>query len=257
MGCAQSASEKQIADAIQASKEMAMQRECYTTAVARAMRESKAIAEAEAEEALQLKLALEASLAESDEKNLGLGLKPTPPKDYTEDLVNATSSTIQVCSSLTRSVAKFVETPSPCHAEPSMETALEIALAPTTFHVLKVLHESDMRRLRVQWAADASSIEVLAAVQSAVEDGFSLSDAEVSYILKYRDDEGDLCTLVEGTVADFLQVAGQAKAFKIVLEMVRRFETATDTPSIPTSTTDTVAMLSIAAASQEDFAIGT
>jgi len=57
---------------------------------------------------------------------------------------------------------------------------------------------------------------------------------------------------VEGSVTDFLQMAGQAKAFKVVLEMAKPAETAPSIAAVPAvaSTTDS-------AAAQEHFTIGT
>merc|ERR1711865_709353 len=54
----------------------------------------------------------------------------------------------------------------------------------------------------------------------AIEEGFGLppSSAEApTFFLKYFDNEGDLCTLVEHTLIDFLGTSVQGSSLKIVL----------------------------------------
>jgi len=84
----------------------------------------------------------------------------------------------------------------------SASSALSAAL------VLKVSLGEDMRRLRVAVGQDSSEAEWLSAVQVAVQQGFGLSPAVAEVggglVLKYKDDEGDLCTLAKATVGDFL-----------------------------------------------------
>lgn len=53
---------------------------------------------------------------------------------------------------------------------------------------------------------DASSAETFRAIRTAVAQGFEADEAKFP-ALKYRDDEGDLCTLVEASVEDMLESA--------------------------------------------------
>lgn len=70
---------------------------------------------------------------------------------------------------------------------------------------LKVEFEGDLRRLRLKLPKDVSEGEKLQTIQEAIRHGFSWSEEENAGVtLKYKDEEGDLCTLVEATVEDFL-----------------------------------------------------
>jgi hypothetical protein len=83
-------------------------------------------------------------------------------------------------------------------------------------YVLKVTMGGDTRRFRARWRNGDSITEKLAAIQAAVREGFATNgNAELTFgdshastairaTLKYADEDGDLCTLVETTLADFL-----------------------------------------------------
>merc|ERR1719189_271259 len=52
----------------------------------------------------------------------------------------------------------------------------------------------------------ASSATALATIQQAVKHSFRLSGEDV-LVLKYLDDEGDLCTLADGSLEDLAAIA--------------------------------------------------
>jgi len=72
--------------------------------------------------------------------------------------------------------------------------------------IIKVDFEGDMRRISMTLPEDASSSETFQAIRTAVVQGFEADEATFP-ALKYRDDEGDLCTLVEASVEDMLASA--------------------------------------------------
>jgi hypothetical protein len=72
--------------------------------------------------------------------------------------------------------------------------------------IIKVDFEGDMRRISMTLPEDASSAEIFQAIRTAVVQGFEADEATFP-ALKYRDDEGDLCTLVEASVEDMLESA--------------------------------------------------
>lgn len=75
-------------------------------------------------------------------------------------------------------------------------------------HTLKVEFEGDLRRFRLRLVDDDSCSCQIRAIHKAISAGFTLSEDEPPLVLKYKDDEGDLCTLVEATIEDFLAQAG-------------------------------------------------
>jgi len=79
----------------------------------------------------------------------------------------------------------------------------------TEMQTLKVEFEGDLRRLRLKLPQDIPEVEKLHTIREAIRHGFSWSDDEhMGVTLKYKDEEGDLCTLVEATVEDFLAQPG-------------------------------------------------
>jgi hypothetical protein len=198
-----------LAQAILASKACAMQTDTYQASLARALELSQAEAAQEAEDAEALRLAMLASLAEAEEKCLGLGLK-TAPRLGTSRFHGTTHEV--PATDATSSHSAVV-------AEALTETTL---LAGTALsRILKVAFGQDMRRLHVQWPSAAQPRDILRVVQSAIEECFGLpsgSAAPPVYFLKYRDDEGDLCTLVEQTLMDFLDMSVQCASLKIFVE---------------------------------------
>mmetsp|Transcript_9299 Transcript_9299/g.16945 ORF Transcript_9299/g.16945 Transcript_9299/m.16945 type:complete len:737 (+) Transcript_9299:35-2245(+) len=78
-----------------------------------------------------------------------------------------------------------------------------ISSEPEVEHVVKASMGEDTRRLRSSWCASASPEQVLARIQDAVRSGFGLR-LESECIMKYQDEDGDACSLVEPTVQDFL-----------------------------------------------------
>mmetsp|Transcript_155709 Transcript_155709/g.275068 ORF Transcript_155709/g.275068 Transcript_155709/m.275068 type:complete len:459 (+) Transcript_155709:89-1465(+) len=69
--------------------------------------------------------------------------------------------------------------------------------------ILKVEFKGELRRLRVSLPKEASAGETFQTIQEAIKNGFGWNhDSEIT--LKYKDEEADLCVLVEETVEDFL-----------------------------------------------------
>lgn len=224
---ASSSCDKELNEAIAASKALAFQKDTYEVALAQALQTSRATAEAEAEEAEQLRLAVEESLAMEERKSLGLGLKR---KDQL--IMHAQQATSDLCSRHISSKSwemddeKQLSTAFHLPSMPALEV-FEANLGNTSIgaedeapsYVLKVTCRQDTRRLRTQWSPSTPSSEVLSIIWAAIEEGFDLQRGSLpAYTLRYPDDEGDLCTLAEGTVQDFLSMASKGKSFKLVLE---------------------------------------
>jgi len=88
-------------------------------------------------------------------------------------------------------------------------------------HILKVTFRRDKRRLRACWSCNDSTEEVFASIMKAVEEGFHLkmcSSNRLSYVLKYCDEDGDMCTLVERTVGDFLGTIERQSTLQLTLQ---------------------------------------
>jgi len=88
-----------------------------------------------------------------------------------------------------------------------------------TVRVLKVECSGDVRRLRVTLPGPADGFDaraVMADIRKTVGCGYGWDAAEgsgcndLAFTLKYKDEEGDLCTLVEASVDDFLTQATDA-----------------------------------------------
>lgn len=69
-------------------------------------------------------------------------------------------------------------------------------------YVLKAVFDNDVRRLCLSWSSSARMDEVSSAIHSAVGESFGLPMTE--HYLKYEDADGDMCTLVTETAADYL-----------------------------------------------------
>ncbi|CAK0814866.1 unnamed protein product [Prorocentrum cordatum] len=84
--------------------------------------------------------------------------------------------------------------------------------------VVKVDLEGDVRRLRARLPPRQGAGEEAryAALQATIVEGFKLPEGSPHLVLKYRDEEEDLCTLVEATLADFLQGASGRGPLKLV-----------------------------------------
>jgi len=72
--------------------------------------------------------------------------------------------------------------------------------------VVKVTLAGDMRRLRVEFQTGMSASEAFVAVQVAVRQTFDLAET-AGLVLKYTDDEEDLCTLAEVSMEDLASLA--------------------------------------------------
>jgi hypothetical protein len=103
--------------------------------------------------------------------------------------------------------------------ESSDGTRGEVLGEPTqTTHVLKAKLHDDTRRLQVVWCTSATTAEMLQAISEGVRLVFGLNSSE-ELVLTYKDDyDGDMLTLVETTVEDFL--ASQSGTLRIFVKIV-------------------------------------
>mmetsp|Transcript_19392 Transcript_19392/g.42356 ORF Transcript_19392/g.42356 Transcript_19392/m.42356 type:complete len:468 (-) Transcript_19392:124-1527(-) len=94
--------------------------------------------------------------------------------------------------------------------------------------VLKIALNADIRRMRFS-GTDQISMEV---VKSFVSESFGLSD----FVAKYKDDEGDLCTLSALTLEDALALGSEKKLLRLEISesSVRQAQDA-DAASLPRS----------------------
>jgi len=81
---------------------------------------------------------------------------------------------------------------------------------------LKVTHGEETRRGKLILPSEATSADAFTAIQSAVADLFETSAGGIH--LKYADDEGDLCTLTEQSIADLASLAPEG-TLRLTLEM--------------------------------------
>merc|ERR1712151_1385629 len=71
--------------------------------------------------------------------------------------------------------------------------------------ILKVTHGDDTRRAKLEIPVDASAKEIFLAIQATSLSMFSLPPSTGENMsLKYLDEEGDFCTLMSGTIDDFV-----------------------------------------------------
>merc|ERR1719210_190543 len=69
--------------------------------------------------------------------------------------------------------------------------------------VVKVRFGDDIRRLMPNFLPSAGPEEILTTIRSAIQSSFGLEETTAAtMVLKYTDDEGDLCTLTERTLED-------------------------------------------------------
>lgn len=103
--------------------------------------------------------------------------------------------------------------------------------------VVKVDLEGDVRRLRARLPPkrEAGEEARYAALQATIVEGFKLPEGSPHLVLKYRDEEEDLCTLVEATLADFLQGASGRGPLKLVASRASAPDAAApaDQPAAP------------------------
>jgi len=182
--------------------------------LALALRLSQQTAENETDAAADLAWALKASLASSQEER---------------DLLRALelSGACAGHSSVVDASANSASAGTEEHGKPYMCSTEAGSTRPADFeavstvdsqHVLKVCMEGDTRRIRVAWPVGATPNAVLVAITAAVRHGFNLPLVTADIAVKYRDDEGDLCTLAEPTLHDFLDLSrgGPLRLFAVL-----------------------------------------
>lgn len=114
---------------------------------------------------------------------------------------------------------------------------------------LKVEFEADLRRFRLRLTDEKGPANQIRAIHKAISTGFSLSEDEPALVLKYKDDEGDLCTLVEATLEDFLSQPGD-KPLRLVAS--RALPPVSSLPTASSSTATALAHKNEASSSQSN-----
>ncbi len=107
-----------------------------------------------------------------------------------------------------RTAATYGHTVLPRPAAAAAATAPQ-STAPTTV-ALKIELDGDVRRFRIELPENADTESKLSLIESEVRLVYKLAE-DAALILKYFDDEGDLCTLVQQTLTDYLDDGGQAE----------------------------------------------
>jgi len=102
------------------------------------------------------------------------------------------------------------------------------ATSASSSQTIKVSLGDDTRRLAVDLTASATEVEALVAIKKAIRQSFGLSDAE-DLILKYFDDEGDLCTLAEHCLEDIASLS-KGKPWKIQASLGAKVATVAAAP---------------------------
>jgi len=114
--------------------------------------------------------------------------------------------------------------------------------APTVFptvasskQVIKVSMGDDIRRMKLELPASTTSSGALVALHKAVRESFGLSEAqERCLVLKYVDDEGDLCTLLEPSMEDFVGLAN-GSVWRLQASLATPLPAATQAVNVATS----------------------
>jgi len=213
----------ELARAIRESNALADEERQYSACVKRAFEESKR----EAAEAESLRLAIEASLADDQQHvvAIGLGLKATAR------IVNSTCSQSRCSdakgdaetgansfSALQRQQEQQQQQEQRQQQQQQQQHQDDQKRLATTSHLLKVTFGSDVRRLHVP-PSDAPSGSEYVRIKTIVENSFGLAiGPEPLHALKYYDEEGDLCTLLEDTIADFMDIHEHQASWKVTLE---------------------------------------
>jgi len=93
----------------------------------------------------------------------------------------------------------------------------DVAELSQTTHVLKAKLNDDTRRLQVVWCSNAVAEEMLQVISEGVRHVFDLKSS-AALVLTYKDDcDGDMLTLAETTVEDFL--ASQSGPLRIFVKV--------------------------------------
>jgi hypothetical protein len=86
------------------------------------------------------------------------------------------------------------------------------AMATSSMRLLKIQFDDDLRRTQVELPISGSASSKLRALRVAVGACFGMDISELP-ILKYQDDDEDMCTLVEETVEDLLQLSADGPLY--------------------------------------------
>lgn len=86
---------------------------------------------------------------------------------------------------------------------------------------LKVDYDGDVRRLTLKLLAGDSPSNMMRTIHTLISNGFGFSEGDPLLDLKYKDEDGDLCTLVETTIEDFLENACANKPLKLLATKAR------------------------------------
>merc|ERR1719375_355315 len=101
--------------------------------------------------------------------------------------------------------------------------------------IVKADLDGDMRRINITLPEDAPSTEVLKTIRTGVAQAFDMEESLLQ-VLKYRDEEGDLCSLVAASVEDMLDLNNKGT--------LRLFASQSTTAPVVSSSTQDIEPLS-------------
>lgn len=108
------------------------------------------------------------------------------------------------------------------------QSPMETIQSPQTW-TLKVELNGDVRRAREVMLLDESESESLSLLRTAVGRLFDLTSKQLAGLhLRYRDDENELCTLVDVTLLDALRLAGASGTLRLQAEVKVESDTASE-----------------------------
>jgi len=102
--------------------------------------------------------------------------------------------------------------------EASLETKpKQICDCATSQCTLKITFDGDLRRSLAVWYSSSENTTIFEAIEDAVLKTFPALRSQEK-IIRYNDEDGDLCTLVIETVDDFVSLATTRGIMKVVVE---------------------------------------
>jgi hypothetical protein len=149
-----------------------------------------------------------------EEKSLAVAMSLSTAQDEAQDRQDLALA-IALSASLTGADVEEVDAQTNSCAE-AMETSLCINAVATATWILKVTLGDDTRRLQTSWASDATPQQALESIVNAVEEGFGSSVVMSSFVFRYADEDGDMCSVVQSTIQDCLSFA-QNNVLKLVV----------------------------------------
>mmetsp|Transcript_26179 Transcript_26179/g.57578 ORF Transcript_26179/g.57578 Transcript_26179/m.57578 type:complete len:660 (-) Transcript_26179:206-2185(-) len=133
-------------------------------------------------------------------------------------------------------IALALSVAAPAEAKERLATASYPSKPPS--RILKARLDEDTRRMHVGWPEQSVAGEVFGAIGEAVRKAFGhdleAAVGEVGHLIfKYEDDDGEPCTLAEGTVEDYLSFASATSLPRLTLRVVVPPVVVEETPAVP------------------------